>query len=391
MHERPVHVAIVGAYPLDPAVLSGGIRAVTYQLVEGLRHRPDVRVTVIHCHSDVVQDRCERANNVVIHYLAQPRRRIVPNMITGVGRIARLLRELQPDVVNAHGHSFAVAAMDAGYVGARSPIWTIHGVIKEEARYNPGLFNRLAYALAGYYERRALARVREITAISPYIRDRFAERTSARWHLVENPAPEEMFALERRPVPGRLLLAASVTPRKDLLTAVRGVAIASRDLPSLHLQVAGRTDDADYVGKVRAACRALGIEDRVEFLGLQNRTQMRQLYREAQLVVLSSREEVSPMSAIEALAAGIPVVTTRAGGAGYVVEDGRTGRVVDVGDAEALGAAMLQVLSSPELYQTMGQTAKIVATERFHPQRVAERYLEVYRQVWATASRSDPV
>ena len=387
---RPLHVAIVGAYPLQPEILSGGIRAVTYQLVEGLRRLPDVRVTVIHCHPDVAQDRCERAENVTVHYLAQPRRRVVPNMITGVGRIARLLRELQPDVVNAHGHSFAVAAMDAGYVGPRSPIWTIHGVIREEARYNPGLFNRLAYSLAGHYERRALARVREITAISPYIRDRFAARTAARWHLVENPAPEEMFALARRPVPGRLLLAASVTPRKDLLTAVRGVAIASRDLPSLHLQVAGRTDDADYVGKVRAACRELGVGDRVEFLGLQNRDQMRQLYREAQLVILSSQEEVSPMSAIEALAAGIPVVTTRAGGAGYIVEDGRTGRVVDVGDAEALGGAMVQVLSDPELYVALGRAAKIAAAERFHPRRVAERYLEVYRLVWETASQSSP-
>lgn len=386
MTERPLHVAIVGAYPLDPAVLSGGIRAVTYQLVEGLRRRPGVRVTVIHCHSDVVRDRRESSGNVAIHYLALPRRRVVPNMITGVERIARLLQELQPDVVNAHGHSYAVAAMNAGYVGARSPIWTIHGVIREEARFNPGLFNRLAFGLAGYYERRALARVREITAISPYIRDRFAARTAARWHLVENPAPEEMFALERQPVPGRLLLAASVTPRKDLLTAVRGLAVAGRDLPALHLQVAGRTDDADYVAGVRQACRDLGVADRVEFLGLQSRDQMRQRYREAQLVVLSSREEVSPMSAIEAMAAGIPVVTTRAGGAGYIVEDGRTGRVVDVGDADALGRAIVQLSSDPALCRTMGQAAQSAARERFHPLRVAERYLEVYQLVWETAS-----
>ena len=96
------------------------------------------------------------------------------------------------------------------------------------------------------------------------------------------------------------------------------------------------------------------------------------------------------MSAIEALAAGIPVVTTRAGGAGYIVADGRTGRVVDVGDAEALGGAMVQVLSDPELYVALGRAAKIAAAERFHPRRVAERYLEVYRLVWETASQSSP-
>lgn len=384
----PLRVAIVGAYPLDPSVISGGIRAVIFQLVEGLRQCPDVEVTVIHCHSDVPEDRTVQAENVKIHYLALPRRRVVPNMITGVDRIARMLQHLQPDVVNAHGHLYAVAALNAGYVGARSPVWTIHGVIGEEARHNPGLFNRLAFSLAGYYERRALAGVREIIAISPYIRDRFAGRTKARWHLVENPAPEDMFALERRVVPGRLLLAASVTPRKDPITLVRSLAMAGRELPSLHLQIAGRIDDADYVTRVRSVCQELGVANRVEFLGLQSRAQMRQRYREAQLVVLSSQEEVSPMSAIEALAAGIPVVTTRAGGAGFIVEDGRTGRVVDVGDAPAFAGAILQLLTSPDLYRELSRNAQAVAGQRFHPKRVAERYLEVYRLVWESAAHS---
>jgi glycosyltransferase involved in cell wall biosynthesis len=292
---------------------------------------------------------------------------------------------LRPDVVNAHGHSFAVAALKAGYTGPRSPIWTIHGVIGEEARYNPGLFNRLAYGLAGRYERRALAEVREITAISPYIKERFAPRTKANWHIVENPAPVDMFTLERAPVPGRLLLAASVTPRKDLITALRAVALASKTAPELRLQVAGSLANSDYVAEVRAESEQLGVTNRVDFLGLQSRQQMRQLYREAHLVVLSSQEEVSPMSAIEALAAGIPVVTTRAGGAGYVVDDGKTGRVVNVGDAEGLAAAITQLLRQPDLYCEMARHARLVAAERFHPHRVADRYEAIYRSVWQAA------
>lgn len=385
MTDRPLRVAIVGAYPVDPATISGGIRAVTYLLVEGLRGRPDIDVTVIHCHSDVPQDRVVRSDNVTVRYLALPRQRIVPNMVTGVRRIEAALRELRLDVVNAHGHSYAVAALNAGYTGPRSPIWTVHGVIGEEARYNRGLFNRLAYGLAAMYERRALANVREITAISPYIRQRFAPRTQANWHIVENPAPADMFGLERAPAPGCLLLAASVTPRKDLLTAVRAVAIAARSAPEVRLRVAGSLANAEYVAQVRAECERLGVAERVEFLGLQSRGQMAALYREAQLVVLSSQEEVSPMSAIEALAAGIPVVTTAAGGAGYVVDDGKTGRVVAVGDAEGLAGAVVDLMKHPETYGEMSRLAPLVARERFHPQRVADRYLEVYKSVWQAA------
>lgn len=370
-----LRLALVSFYPADPARISGGIRAVTHLLVQGLRRQQDLDVHVIHCHSDIAEDRTTQAGNVTVHYLAMPKRRLVPNMLAGVARIREQLRAVHPDVVNAHNPSFAVAALEAGY----HPVWTIHGIPQEEVRYNPGLFNRLAFALMGYYERRALARVQDITAISQYIQQHYAGRTQARWHLVENPAPDDLFDLARRPVPGRLLLPASVIPRKDPITLVRALALARREHPDLHLFIAGRTNEAAYVAQVQAVCRELDVTDHVRLLGVQSQAQMRQLYREAQLVTLSSREEVSPMSAIEALAVGIPVVTTRAGGAGYVVEDGRTGRVVPVGDAEALAAAICQVLGDPAMYATMSHNARAAAEARFRLNRVAGRYVEVYR------------
>ena len=218
-----------------------------------------------------------------------------------------------------------------------------------------------------------------ITAISPYIQASFADRTRASWYLTENPAPDDMFTLPRRPVPGRLLLPASVIPRKDPITLIRALAVARRELPQLHLQIAGRTNETAYLQQAQATCQELGLTGQVSFLGMQSQPDMRRLYSEAELVVLSSREEVSPMSAIEALAAGIPVVTTRAGGAGYIVEDGSTGYVVDVGDAPALANAICRALSDRASYGRMSRAAQAAAEERFRLDRVAERYLEIYR------------
>jgi glycosyltransferase involved in cell wall biosynthesis len=371
---QPLRIALVSFYPYDPAHISGGIRAVAYALVEGFRRRPELEVHVIHCHSDVPADRTAISGNITIHYLAQPRRRLVPNMMTGIGRIGAQLDAIRPDIVNTHNPSYAVAALKAGY----HPVWTIHGVLREEARYNPGLFNRLAFALAGHYERQALAQVGNITAISPYIRDTFAPRTRARWFITENPAPDDLFGLERRPVPGRILLPASVIPRKDPITLIRALAAALPTLPQLRLRIAGRTNETAYVQQVRDVCRELGVTDRVELLGVQSQAEMRIHYREAQLVALSSREEVSPMSAIEGLAAGIPVVTTAAGGAGYIVEDGRTGRVTPVGDAGALAGALCQVLGDPATYRRMSVAAREAAEARFRLDRVVDAYLAAY-------------
>ena len=112
---------------------------------------------------------------------------------------------------------------------------------------------------------------------------------------------------------------------------------------------------------------------------------MRERYGEAELVVLSSREEVSPMSAIEALAAGIPVVTTRAGGAGFVVDDGQTGRVVDVGDAEALARRHPRPAERSRALPGVQRAARDTAESRFRLDRVAQKYLDVYRLAAAQA------
>jgi glycosyltransferase involved in cell wall biosynthesis len=369
-----LRIALVAFYPADPSRISGGIRAVTYQLVEGFRRRPELDVHVVHCHSDIRESRTETRGNVTTHFLAQPQRRIVPNMATSIRRIGAQLQAIQPDVVNTHSASYAVAALRAGY----RPVWTIHGVIAEEARYGRGLFDRLAFALAARYERQALVGAREITAISPYIRNCFAGRTTATWHLAENPAPDNLFGLERAPVPGRLLLPASVIPRKDIVNLVTAVAIARPALPNLHLQIAGRTNETAYVQQVQETCARLGISDIVQFLGVQSQAQMRQHYREAQLVVLSSREEVSPMSLIEALAAGIPAVTTAAGGAGYIIDDGITGRVVHVGDAPAFARALCDVLGDNRTYEAMSAATRPIAERRFRLDRVVNAYLSAY-------------
>lgn len=380
---HPMKIALVSFYPNDPGRISGGIRAVAYQLVEGLRRRPELDVHVVHCHSDITEDRTTSSGNVTAHFLAQPQRRLVPNMVTALPRIGEQLRAIRPDVVNTHGHSYAVAALRAGY----NPVWTVHGVVAEEARYNPGLFNRLAFVLAARYEKEALAKVRQITAISPYIRNCFADRTQAQWHLTENPAPDDLFDLQRNPVPGRLLLPASVIPRKDIITLVTALSQARTRLPDLHLLVAGRTNETDYVQQVRETCDRLGVADAVQFLGVQSQAQMRKHYREAQLVVLSSREEVSPMSCIEALASGIPVVTTAAGGAGFIVDDGVTGRVVPVGAADAFAAALCDVLGDPATYRAMSAAARPTAERRFRLDRVVDAYLSAYASASARAVR----
>jgi glycosyltransferase involved in cell wall biosynthesis len=309
------------------------------------------------------------------HFIGQTRRRIMPNMFRGVGQIAERLALIGPDLVHAHGPSFAVAALRAGF----SPIWTIHGVLAQEAANYSGTFNRAAFLLAAHYERIALARVRHITSVSKYVAEAYRCRTSAPILVIDNPAPPECFALERRPAPGRILMPASVIPLKDPLTLIRAVALLIGDYPQLRVRLAGSVSDDPYVKMLRGEIHRLGVEDAVDITGLLHRAALLQEYAGAEAVVLPSRQEVAPMAVIEAMAAGVPVIASSAGGLPYLVEHGVTGFLFPVGDERALAEAMREVLQDRDRASQMGLAARKVAAHRFRRDEVAARYLELYR------------
>ncbi len=371
-----LRIAIVTHYPTDPAQISGGIQAVSTRLVAELRQRPDLEVHVIHCHGDVAESRVVADPPVTLHFLGQTRRRLVPNMVTGVPRIAARLREIAPDVVHVHSAEYAVAALRAGY----QPIWTIHGILGQEIRQYPGLFDRLSYLLAMLFDRLALARVRTITAVSPYVVEAYRGiPNAAAWHVIENPAPPGYFELPRQPIRGRVLMPAAVIPLKDPLTLVRAASRLRPAVPDLRIVLAGSLADAAYVSEVRREIARLGSEDAVTLAGPLNADQLRQAYTEAAVVALPSRQEICPMAIVEAMAAGAAVVASVVGGVPHLVADGVTGRLVPPGDPAALAEALAALLNRPEAAAALGANGREVARQRFAPARVAEQYLALYR------------
>lgn len=377
-----LRVAMITRYPADPARIAGGIQAVSYRLAEELACTPGLELHVVHCHSDVSASRTLQRNGLTVHFVAQSRRRFVPNMMTAIGTTAGLVRTLAPDVVHAHGPSLAVAALRAG----REPVWTIHGILRAEARQYPGLFNRLSFMLARHYERQALQAIRRVTAVNRFVVEDYATwvspawaSTPTDWTVIENPAPPDLFTLPRHPVPGRVLVPATIIPLKDPLTLVRAAAELRRAMPMLSVHLAGAVGDPRYGRQLQAEIAALGLRDIVRLLGPLDQPALRRELSEASVVALPSRQEVAPMAIVEAMAAGVPVVASAVGGIPFIVDDDVSGRLVPPGDVVAWAAALGDVLSRPDRMEAMGRAGQAIARERFRPAEIARRYLAVYR------------
>jgi len=377
-----LRLAMVTFYPEDSRVVSGGIRMVAYNLVQALRAYPDLELHVVHCHADIAHDHTERDGAATLHFLALPKQRLVPNLITGVQRLIRLLRAIDPHIVHAHAGHFAYASVSAGY----PTVYTIHGVLPLERRvYSGSLFDRLRYGLLSWYESRALPRVDHLVAISPHVYQAYAHLTRRPWSRIDNPVPDPFFRLADAAEPGRILFVGSITEIKDLITLLSAIDRLRARQPGVSLRVAGRATSEAYAQQVQAYVAERNLQDAVQFLGLLDRQAMLDEYSRCTVLALSSLQENSPMAVIEAMAAAKPIVATQVGGIPDLVADGETGYLVPVGDAAALACGLERVLQDWPLAKRLGQRGREIATQRFSAAQIAGRYYDLYHRVLAEA------
>lgn len=142
-----------------------------------------------------------------------------------------------------------------------------------------------------------------------------------------------------------------------LIEAMQGLIV---DHPGLRLMLVGDGPEREVL-----EARAKGLGDHVDFVGYKSQDEVAALLREATALVLPSFAEGLPVVLMEALAARVPVVTTRIAGVAELVEDEESGLLVPPGDAVALRAALARVLGDAEMRRRMGEVGRARVVEEF--------------------------
>lgn len=175
--------------------------------------------------------------------------------------------------------------------------------------------------------------------------------------MLPNPAPNLPELASREELRERLgfvrptlAFAGRITKQKALGVALEALA----ELDGVDLVVAGDGPDLD---DVRRQTMALGLADRVSFTGALSRQGVLELFRAADVSVLSSAWENFPHTVVEALAAGTPVIATAVGGVAEVVRDEVNGLLVPPGDAASLAAAIRRFLADDALASRLRDAA----------------------------------
>lgn len=195
---------------------------------------------------------------------------------------------------------------------------------------------------------------------------------------VYNPValPEPAPPWDRRQ-PGDILFLGRLGHRKGSYDLLEAASLLARRGRSFRLRLGGDGE----VAEVRQRARELGIDDRVELLGWVRGSDKDHLLASAWLYVLPSYNEGLPVSVLEAMAAGLPVVTTPVGGIPEAVTDGAEGLLIAAGAVNELADGIERVLIDQELARTLGTAARAKVSALFSVEAVIPRIEAIYTDI----------
>jgi glycosyltransferase involved in cell wall biosynthesis len=300
--------------------------------------------------------------------------------------LVRIFRQLQPDIVHTHtAKAGTLGRLAAWLAGVPVKIHTFHGHVLD-GYFSPAVTRMFVEA------ERTLARMTDrLVTVSPRLRTQLLAMGIGRPEQVEVvPLGLDLARFERarpesptlRPSLGLsvgtplLGIVGRLVPIKDHDTLFQTMARLQPNGPPAHLVVVG---DGEERPRLEGLAGRLGLGDRIHFLGW--RADLETILKELDVVICASRNEGTPVALIEAMAAGVPVLSTDVGGVADLLAHGETGWLVPPGDSPSMARAIQHLLGDEALRARLAAAGRAVALERHGVEGLIRRVEALYNTV----------
>ena len=177
-------------------------------------------------------------------------------------------------------------------------------------------------------------------------------------------------------------IVAALRPEKNHEMFMQVAAQVRKEVPDAQFLVIG---DGPERAKLERIATELKLEGAVQFLG--TRSDIPELLAALDVFLLTSRIEANPVSILEAMATGKPVVAPRVGSISESVNDGETGFLIEPNDTQQAAAAVVRLLLRPELAQRLGQAGRAAVVERWSLERMVEGYEDLITEIYRRKSK----
>jgi len=305
-----------------------------------------------------------------------------------VDTLRRVMRESRAGVVHVHtcsGFSFYRSIVDLQVARqlSRRTVLHVHGARFEE-------FYAEASGPARWCIGWGLSRADRVVALSPSWRETLlAMAPSAAVTVVENAvAPVEVRGDRDPTTHCQFVMLARMDVWKGIDDALEAARALSQRGVAFRLTLAGPEGTAGNGASLYRRIRSLELDDCVHYVGAVEGVAKARLLGEADVYLMPSHHEGMPISVLEALAHGLPVVATRVGSLPEVIEEGVTGRLVPPQSPSALADAMSVFACDESLRRRVGRAARGLAASRFSLKRFERDLVAIYDELTGGDTRS---
>ena len=306
--------------------------------------------------------------------------------LSAAWRLSRVIRRLAPDVVHAHdAHATAMAALAVPMAGsaAKSPTLVVSRRVDFHLRNHS--FSRWKHRQVDCFiaASEAIRRMLVADGIPPHRVVTVHEGIDVE-HVQAAPAVnvhEVCFLPHRSPLVGNV---AALVPHKGQRHLVEAARLVVRELPDARFVIFG---EGELREQLERQVRDYHLEKHVMLPGF--RTDVLGCIKGFDVFAMSSVTEGLGTSLLDAMACSRAIVATRAGGIPEIVDDGRTGVLVEPRDHAAMARAILRLLKDPDLRRRMGDAGLARVREQFTVDRMVAETAAVYERVAGTRRAAD--
>ncbi len=347
-------------------------------LLEGFAALPEVEIHVVSCVQQPVPSPNKIGTNIFYHSLVVPKLGWMRTLYTGCSRaVQRKLREIQPDIVHGQGteRDCAISAVRSDFPN----VVTIHGNMKAIAQIYGAKFGSFHW-LAEKLENAALKKTAGVFCNSAYTEGLVAPRARKIWR-VPNAVRNDFFtalpARSKNAVP--VILNIGVTePRKQQLEVLEVARRLHAHGLKFEFQFIGKPPEGGYGEKFATALRLTEEKGYARHLGLLTTAQIVTVMDAADALVHFPTEEAFGLVTAEALARNLKFIGSSVGGGVEIASGAEGAELFSATDFVALENALKRWLENGA--QRPGNAAAAMR-ERYHPEVVARRHVEIYREV----------
>lgn len=288
-------------------------------------------------------------------------------VVTITLRLLWIITKEQIDTIYANSFTACLFCGPAAKLSRATLIWHMHDLIKH------GLFNKLFVSLAGKCSNKVIAttNVMKTNLISCGV-------SSAKIEVVYNGIDTDEYDRTKinqtqfrdeigidanTPLTG---IVGQLTPWKGHWDFLQAACIIIKTIPHTRFIIVGDTrlpNNNTYRHKLEVRVKTLGLERNVIFTGF--RKDIKNIISSFDILINASSAEPFGMTIIEAMALGVPVIATNAGGVSEIIDDGVNGILFDISDAEQLAQKWINALEKPDFLESIRRNASAIVAEKF--------------------------